>query len=160
MKKRWAFLFFLILACSLLYGEEKKFDYVAIMDFKVLSSEEAYGILAEEIPQTLTLAFRESKYVRAVERQEMEKILGELKLSMSGLTDEETALEVGRILNAKYILLGSLTVLLDNVRINCRLIATETSEIVFTDSVRGNAADIFDLEDVLSARLEEHFSKK
>ncbi len=44
--------------------------------------------MAEDIPHNLTEAFVKSPTIKPVDRQELEKILEEQKLSLSGLTDD------------------------------------------------------------------------
>lgn len=128
--------------------------YVAVSNFQINTSEEELQGLATDIPQTITEAFLRGKYIKPVERQEFERLFDEYKLSLQGLTDEETAVEVGKVLGAEYILLGSMIKVGGNVKMNCRLIRTATSEIVFTDSVRGAYDELFDLEEELSLLVE------
>jgi hypothetical protein len=42
-----------------------------------------------------------------VEREDLESVLKEQKLGLSGMTDESTALELGKILNATQLIRGS-----------------------------------------------------
>jgi curli biogenesis system outer membrane secretion channel CsgG len=135
---------------------ETKKIYVAVSNFQINTNEVELQGLSTDIPQTLTEAFIGGRYIKPVERQEFERLFDEYKLSLSGLTDEETAVEVGKVLGAEYILLGSMIKVGGNVKMNCRLIRTETSEIVFTDSVRGAYDTLFDLEDELSALVENY----
>jgi len=130
--------------------------YVAIMDFSILSEDKSLSGLSREIPQSLTAVFLKNGIILPVERQELNKALDELQLAVSDMGDEKQALKLGKILGAKYILMGSLTKLGNQVKINCRLIGTETSEILFTDSVRGAYDDLFNLEDQLASKIENY----
>jgi len=47
----------------------------------------------------------------------------------------------------------------NQIKISCRLIETETAEIVYTESARGLYSDIFDVEDELSGKIESFFRK-
>ena len=135
---------------------EIKKIYVAVSNFQINTSEPDLQGLSTDIPQTITEAFQRGRYIKPVERQEFERLFDEYKLSLSGLTDEETAVEIGKVLGAEYILLGSMIKVGGSVKMNCRLIRTETSEIVFTDSVRGAYDALFDLEEELSAKVESY----
>ncbi len=76
---------------------------------------------------------------------------------MSGLTDDDYALQTGKLLGAKYLLFGSLSKIGEQIKISCRLIETETSQIVYTESARGMYAALFDVEDDLRAKIELYF---
>ena len=70
--------------------------------------------------------------VQVVERAVIEKLLSELNLGSSELSDPGTALKLGKILAAKLIGTGSLIYLPDGTLLNVRLIDTETSAVVKT----------------------------
>jgi TolB-like protein len=148
-----------VLAGAALAEEAEGKAYVAILDFQILASEKDLAVLAAEIPQALSASFLKGRYLKPVERQELSKALSEMELSSSDAVDAKTAQQIGRILGAKYLLLGSLTKVAATARINYRLVRTETGEIVQADSVRGKFDDLFDLEDLLAAKVEEFLSK-
>ena len=131
--------------------------YVAISDFAILASEDSLAFLSTEIPNDLAGGFAKGGLVKPVERQELEKVMEELKLSMSGLTDEDYALQAGKLLGAKYLLFGSLSKIGEQIKISCRLIETETSQIVYTESSRGMYSSLFDVEDDLRGKVELFF---
>ncbi|RKX94220.1 MAG: hypothetical protein DRP59_00755 [Spirochaetes bacterium] len=143
--------------------DQKKFNsepaYVAITDFSILAKDKSLDFLSTEIPNDLSAGFVKGGLIKPVERQELDKAIKELKLSMSGLTDEEYSLKAGKLLGAKYILLGSMSKIGDQIKISCRLIETETAEIVYTESARGLYSDIFDVEDELKGKIESFFQK-
>lgn len=78
---------------------------------------------------------------------------------MSGLTDEDYTLQAGKLLGAKYILFGSMSKIGEQTKISCRLIETETSQIIYTESARGMYASLFDVEDELKGKIELFFSR-
>jgi hypothetical protein len=67
--------------------------------------------------------------IAIVERAILEKLLGELKLSASDLTDPQIALRLGKILAARLIATGSFTRFGDEGRFGIRVIETETTRI-------------------------------
>ncbi len=67
--------------------------------------------------------------LRVVERSEIDKVMKEQKLSLSSLIDTDTAIEVGNLLSAHYILTGSLIETPGSVVIFGRIINTESAEI-------------------------------
>jgi curli biogenesis system outer membrane secretion channel CsgG len=47
--------------------------------------------------------------IRLFERKELEKVLGEQKLGSSGLVDESTAVQMGKLVGARYMITGKVT---------------------------------------------------
>jgi DNA-binding SARP family transcriptional activator len=60
---------------------------------------------------------------------------------------------VGRDLNAKYLLHGSIQRADDLIRITTELVAVETVEVVRADRLSGTVADVFDLQDRIAVEV-------
>jgi len=86
------------------------------------------------------------KEIKIVEREKLEEIIKELNLTESKFIDKETGLKIGKMLNAKYLLTGSYLNMFGQLRIDVKLINTETSEIVWTKGLEGELKNIFGLE--------------
>ncbi|MCB4791775.1 MAG: CsgG/HfaB family protein [Elusimicrobia bacterium] len=71
-----------------------------------------------------------SRRFNILERANMEMILAEQKFQVSGCTSQECAVKMGKILNVKVVLLGSLSKLMDTFYITVSLIDVETGEIL------------------------------
>jgi TolB-like protein len=67
--------------------------------------------------------------LQIIERSQLSRIFAELELSMSGAVDANTTQELGRIHGVDTLLVGSLTTLGDDLRVNSRLINTETGQV-------------------------------
>jgi len=91
--------------------------------------------------------------LKIIEREKIQAILKEIALSQSGSVDNATAVQVGRILGAQAIAFGSFMVLGPQVRIDLRIIKTETSETLLGDSVRGKSNAFIELERRLADRI-------
>jgi hypothetical protein len=70
-----------------------------------------------------------------VERELLDKIMAEQKLSASGLVDPVTSVQVGKLLGARGIVAGTVTDLGENIEIHARLVKVETAETVATVTV-------------------------
>lgn len=68
--------------------------------------------------------------VRLVERQKLDTIVAEQKLSLSGLVDPETAAQVGKLAGAQRLLTGSFLELGDELNLQVRIVDTATGGIV------------------------------
>jgi TolB-like protein len=82
-------------------------------------------IVAERITTELIKHGR----LKVVERREIEKVLGELKLQMSGQIDEASVKKIGRMLGADLLVIGTITALPGGkLELNARLAGVESGE--------------------------------
>lgn len=83
--------------------------------------------------------------VRVVERAQIQQILQEQDLAKSDRVDPASALRVGRLLNAHYMVTGTVYAIHNDFRIDARIFNVETSQILKTDRVSGKLDNVFDL---------------
>jgi class 3 adenylate cyclase/CHAT domain-containing protein/tetratricopeptide (TPR) repeat protein len=88
--------------------------------------EGEYDFMTLKIGQALEGQTR----ARLVERNVMDKLLAELKLSTSNLVDQRTALQLGRVLSARLITVGSVAGGPGEWTVTLRVIESETSQVV------------------------------
>ena len=100
---------------------------IAIIEFSDLDGKvtELGKFLSEEL---ITKLFMTKKF-NVVERQLLNKILQEHQINMSGIVDENTIKQLGKILGVDAICTGTITDLGEQVKINGRLISTETGSV-------------------------------
>lgn len=116
--------------------------------------------LGEVLAAGITDGLNRAPGIRVVERQRLKALMDEIGLSMTGAVDEKTALRVGKLLGANHLLLGSFMKFRSQVRVNARVVRTETGEITGTAKVTGKFEDILELEErlvgeILSAALQQ-----
>jgi hypothetical protein len=87
--------------------------------------EKTVGLLTMKVTEALQAEGR----VQMVERELMEKLLAELKLSASSLADPATALKIGKLLSARVMVTGSILPENKGMTIALRFIDTETSAV-------------------------------
>lgn len=126
---------------------------LAVFPLEDLAASESTKGLGEEMAATLMDGLARSGKVRVVERRQLRQILEELKLSASGLIDEQTAIKAGKLLGANALVLGSFLKFGDSVKINIRVVKTETGEILSTEKASGKFSTLFDLEEKLAAGI-------
>jgi TolB-like protein len=114
---------------------------VAVVEFTDLQGNTTdFGrFLAEELVTRLM----ETEKFRVIERQLLNKIIAEQKLSLTGVVDPASAKQLGKILGVDAIVSGTVTNLSQSLKVNARLISTETGEIFAVAS-----AEIFKDESV------------
>jgi TolB-like protein len=100
---------------------------IAIVEFADLEGNVTnFGrFLAEELITRL----HETEKFKVIERQLLNQVIKEQKLTLSGIVDPASAKQLGRVLGVDAIVSGSISDLGKTVRVNARLISTETGEI-------------------------------
>jgi hypothetical protein len=75
-------------------------------------------------------AFVNVGQVRVVDRENIAKIVKEYEFQASDLTDESTAVEIGKLSGADIIVIGSISYVGEIFYLNIKLISVETAEII------------------------------
>ena len=96
-----------ILSSSFLPAEEYS---IAVAPFANLSGNPSYDYIGFQASEFLSSALAGVRGVHVIERANLEEILKEQRLQLSGVTSETGAAAVGELLNARQILVGSFTV--------------------------------------------------
>lgn len=109
------------------YGDGKR-GRVAIVPLRELGGGE--NLLGTYIAETLTNSFFDVGYRDIVERQMLDRALQELKLSLTGMIDADSAKKIGKFLHADLVVGGTMTDLTGEVSVNCRMFAVETGQVV------------------------------
>lgn len=96
----------------------------------LISREGGYEIDAEYFTeQLMQQAIRNDRF-RLVERQDLQSILDELKLQLSGLTDNTQAAKVGELMHADLMIGGTVFKRKDNFELFLKLLRVESGEIL------------------------------
>lgn len=113
--------------------ERQKKSKIAVIEFSDLQGHvTTFGrYLAEELTTRL---FRSGQF-EVIERQLLNKVMEEQKLVSSGIIDAQSAITLGRILGVEAIASGTVTDLGTSVKVNARLISTETGGVFAVASV-------------------------
>ena len=139
-------------------AEDKVFS-VAASEFTTRGGDASMKWVGESCADAIINRISTDKKVRIVERKYIKKIIEELKLQMTGLVNEETALEIGNIIGANYFIFGSVTIMGQNVALDARVANVETSEIISTSRVTGKLDDLFKLQENLAKKSKIYKSK-
>jgi len=130
---------------------------IAILDFDIGATigqdPEDYQALRRGLAGMTISELAANPAVRVVERAQIQAILQEQNLSREGNVDQSTALRLGRLLNARYMVTGTLYDVRGNFRIDARLFDVETSQILQTRRVNGRLENVFDLVTQLATQL-------
>jgi len=92
--------------------------------------------------------------LKVVERERIQYILDEIKMEQTEYFQPETAVRVGKMLGAHAFLMGSFTKLnKKQMRIDARLVKTETGELIKAEKVEGNPKDFAELQAELALKI-------
>jgi TolB-like protein len=80
----------------------------------------------------------DTKKFRVVERSQINKALSEQRFQQSGVIDERSATEIGKLLGADLIIIGSVVKIGSSYTINSRMIDIKTGEATLGKNVTGN----------------------
>ena len=126
---------------------------VAVLYFDYTGKTEALGVLRKGLAAMLISDLSGEDRYRLVERDRLQSILDELKLTKSGAVDKAAAAKVGKLLGARYLVLGSYFDLLGSLRADARVVEVETGRIVQSFGATGKPDDFLSLEQGLAERL-------
>jgi TolB-like protein len=97
---------------------------------------EDYDALEVGLQQMLLTELSQNPELRTVERSRIADITREQGLADQGLVDPSTAAEIGRLVGARYMVMGSFTDLFGDMRLDVRVVDTESGEIVASGAVQ------------------------
>lgn len=91
-----------------------------------------------------------------VSRERLKDVLAEHKLMASGLVDPKTAVKVGRLTAAHFILTGSFSVMDDRLRIEANVFSVQNGSQLCAAAVSGEVDAFFDVEKQLVLKLSDY----
>lgn len=130
---------------------------VAVFPF---TSGGSYGEASENLEpltvglqQMLLTELDQNDNLRIVERARLKEILKEQELAQEGRVDPQTAADIGKLVGARYLITGAFVDLYGTFRMDARIIDVETSEVLQTQSVRGEKEKLYSLLVELSDKI-------
>jgi Curli production assembly/transport component CsgG len=131
---------------------------VAVFDFE--SKDEAVRDLGPKVATLINANLSAEPQLITVERAELEKVLGEHELGLSGTVSADTAAKVGNLTGAKVLVTGRVFRVDKELMIVAKIIGTETSR-VYGEMVKGpSGASITDLAADLAKRIATNIVQK
>lgn len=129
---------------------------VAVIEFDnaAMVKKDEFAAMTIGVQVMLTSALATNPGIELVERQKIQEILAEQNLTTAGRIDPATAAKVGKILGARYVLMGAFIVDPSmEMRLVVRAVNSETSVIEYTEEVSGKGDKVFKLVDQLAAKI-------
>ena len=127
-----------------------------VMPFTYSASDPQYASSAAGLQDSLTASLMKTSRIRLVERARVDAAMKEIQLASAGAVDSATAAQVGKLIGARYAVLGSITALSVNdewrsvkiaektdrkveVSAEARLVNLETGELLGAGRAIGKA---------------------
>jgi len=92
--------------------------------------KENFEALQKGIPAMLISELSKNPGARLVDRSQTQEILKEQDLGKEGRVDANTAAKVGKLVGARYVIMGSFIDFYGKFRVDARIVNVETSEIM------------------------------
>lgn len=102
----------------------------------IIPSDEKYAVDAEYFTDQLVGAVSVDERFTMVERKDLQKILEEMELQLSGIISDESAVEVGALLGAEVLITGKMYRKETQYEIFFKLLRVETAEVLSVTKTR------------------------
>lgn len=130
---------------------------VAILYFDYDGSSEEMGFLRKGLTQMLVTDLSGNPAVaprvEIVERTRLQDVLAELELERTKKIDPRTANRIGKLLGARYLVMGGYFDIGGTLRVDARLVEVETGKVVASMGKHGKAEAFLALEQHLAGEL-------
>lgn len=126
---------------------------IAVLPFKNLNDDGAIDWMAKGIAETMVSDMRRTGKVKVVEREQLDRALSEILLQGAKPAEDSTAAQLGRMVGAKTVVVGSFQKAGTELRINARFVEVETGVVLDTAKATGPVTRVFALQDEIVDRL-------
>jgi len=126
-----------------------------------LADRDAMAPLSKGLADMMITELAKMKSLKIIERADLDKVIREAGLSQAGITDETAAQNMGKLLGADLLLLGSFNNSFGGeLRIDARLVKVETGETVKAEEATGSSKKFFKLVKKLSFKMADNLDLK
>jgi len=108
-------------------------DRIALTEFPDLKGKSSD--LGKHISEELETRLLNQEQAHVVERGRMQQVMKEQRLGASQAVDDDTAAHIGKLLGAGIIVVGTISDLGTQVKVNARLIDTSSGEAIGASSI-------------------------
>jgi uncharacterized protein YegL len=118
------------------YSSMKILDNTPAVVLPIMCSKNELKLNAEYFTANLLFAFSQVEIFKAIERDDLQKIIEEQKLQLTGLTDLNKAVEVGKIMGADMLIAGELFEKEECFELYVKLLNVKTAEVLSVTKTR------------------------
>jgi len=126
---------------------------IAVLDFTNASTDPQMSPLGKGLQAMTTADLSQVQALKIVERERLTELLKEIDFSQTKMVEASTAVRIGNLSGATHVVGGAFTVVDEKMRIDTRLVAVESGEVVAAWSSQGNRDEFFDLQKEVSKKM-------
>lgn len=126
---------------------------VAVLYFDYGGERKDLGVLRKGLAQMLISDLAALDAIELVERNRLEAVSDELARARSGGMDRRSTARLGKLLGARYLVLGDYFDLMGTLRIDARLVEVETGRVVQSVGAQGTEADFLSVQRTVADAL-------
>ena len=120
---------------------------LAVLYFANLIEDPRWDAVGKGLAEMMITDFSQTDKLHVIERVQLQKLLDEMQLAMSGLAQPETAPRLGRLVRAQDIVHGGFMIKAGRfLTINSEIIDVAKSSAIETEEFKGELKDIIDIE--------------
>lgn len=132
---------------------ETKVVTIAVLPFENVTKNAEISWLGHGFAETLATKLSNISTIQLVERTQLSQALKELKLQDTAVVDPKTAGKLGKIVGARYVIVGSYQKAGDALKADARRVEVETAVASGGVDVMGEYAKVFALQSELALKL-------
>ncbi len=102
---------------------------LVVMNFKSANTSGEFSVAVSEMLRGILTAVDQKEFI-LVERENLNNILKEKELSLTGILDAEESRNIGKIMAADFMIVGSVSQIGSNYSISARLIDIENGSVI------------------------------
>lgn len=122
---------------------------VAVMPFTYSGTNAEIQPLTRGLAQLVITDLAKSRQVTVLERERMQAMLDEMRLSEQGNVEQQTAVRSGRLLRAERVVQGTIAERGDQLRVDAAVVDVATAGVAATGNASDQLSRLFDLEKAL-----------
>ncbi len=134
-------------------AEPARANTVALLYFDVAGGDESLAVLRKGMAQMLIADLAEVPAAILVERDQLQAILTEQKLDRDLKMDAKTSARVGKLLGARYLVLGMMFSVKDRLAVTAKVVDVETGQVTQGVTKDGKLDDFLSIEQELAGAL-------
>ncbi len=123
---------------------------VAVLYFDYTGKDAELAVLKKGLAQMFISDLSALEQVRIVERDRLQEIIAELKLQQSKRIDPKTAGRIGKLLGARFMVLGGYFAMMGTLRIDARVVEVETGRVIKSVGANGKQDEFIVIEQKVS----------
>ncbi|MDZ7272057.1 MAG: CsgG/HfaB family protein [candidate division KSB1 bacterium] len=136
------------------WGQQERTLAVLYFQNNSLAQKDEVAALSKGLADMFITELSKVQALRVIERAQLQQLLEEMKLAQAGLIDEKSAVQVGRLLGAKHLLLGSFVHMFGGkMRIDARIVEVETGLTIKAEEETGKVDKLFDMVKRLTEKI-------